>query len=191
MSHRTPQSPHHKTRAGYGIPHEQAKGVENDVSPRNSERKTPVPQAPESIRPTVQSIEVQYVQERDVQSLRSTAWPVLEIWTRNRIYQVDALMICVAVINRETGEHERSHALKGTRLTGGERRSKSTQTVEIYHPFPMPGTEAVFRDEKKRGGGYAHTSTIERVVLRVRKVRIGKIDSSPSWDEITGRFQIK
>ena len=142
-------------------------------------------------RPKAPTIEVEYIHETDLNAVRSANWPMLEIWTRNRVYHVDANMLCVAVINRATGQPEAAHSLKGTKLTGGERRSKSSQAVEIYYPFPMPGTEAVFRNESKRNGSYGHTSTIERVVLRVRKVRVGSIDSAPSWDEITGRFTVR
>jgi hypothetical protein len=139
-------------------------------------------------RPKAQPIEVEYIQETDLQAARNAQWPMLEIWTRNRVYHVDSTMSCIAVINRATGQPEANHSLMGSRLTGGERRSKSSQAVEIYYPFPMPGTEAVFRNESKRNGSYGHTSTIERVVLRVRKMRVGSLDSAPSWDEITGRF---
>ena len=142
-------------------------------------------------RAKAQPIEVEYIHETDLEAARDAEWPMLEIWTRNRIYHVDPAMTCIAVINRATGQAEPTHSLKGSRLTGGERRSKSSQAVEIYFPFPMPGTEAVFRSETKRNASYGHTSTIERVVLRVRKMRVGTLDSAPSWDEITGRFTVR
>ncbi len=142
-------------------------------------------------RPKPPPIEVEYIHETDLVAARTAQWPMLEIWTRNRIYHVDTAMICMAVINRATGQVEPTHSLKGAKLTGGERRSKSTQAVEIYFPFPMPGTEAVFRNEAKRNGSYGHTSTIERVVLRVRKMRVGSIDSTQAFDEITGRFTVR
>ncbi|MEI8258060.1 MAG: hypothetical protein WCJ30_20480, partial [Deltaproteobacteria bacterium] len=84
------------------------------------------------------TIEVEYIHETDLAQARTAQWPMLEIWTRNRIYHVDTTMNCMAVIDRATGQIEPNHSLKGTKLTGGERRSKSTQAVEIYFPFPMP-----------------------------------------------------
>lgn len=135
-------------------------------------------------------IEVEYIRETDA-SVSPTAAVVLEIWTRNRIYHVDANLTCVAVINRSTGAPEEHHTLKGTRLTGGQRRSRSTLAIEIVVPFPVPGTEAVFKHAGKRGAQYGQTSTVERVILRVRKLVVGSTGAEPAWDEITGRFQIR
>lgn len=142
-------------------------------------------------RPKLPPIEIEYVHETDLAAARTTRWSMLEIWTRNRIYHVDSSMNCIAVVNRATGQGEPNHSLNGSKLTGGERRSKSAQAVEIYFPFPMPGTEAVFRNEAKRNACYGHTSTIERVVLRVRKLRVGSVDSTQAFDEVTGRFTVR
>lgn len=135
-------------------------------------------------------IEIEYIRESDP-SISPSAAVVLEIWTRNRIYHVDANLQCVAVVNRSTGAPEEHHTLKGTRLTGGQRRSRSTMAIEIVVPFPVPGTEAVFKHTAKRGAQYGQTSTVERVILRVRKIVVGTAGAEPAWDEITGRFQLR
>jgi len=146
------------------------------------------PQQGQTVSNRTPPIEVEYIRETDT-TVSPTAAVVLEIWTRNRIYHVDANLTCVAVINRSTGAREEHHTLKGTRLTGGQRRSRST--LEIVVPFPVPGTEAVFKHAGKRSAQYGQTSTVERVILRVRKLVVGATGAEPAWDEITGRFQIR
>jgi len=131
-------------------------------------------------------IEIEYVLESRGSTF-SAAWPMLEIWTRNRIYYVDASMVCVQVTARD-GTLEPNHSLRGARLTGGERRQRDGSDAEIYFPFPLPGTEAVFRSAGKRNGSFGRTSTIERVILKARKMRVGPEESDSSWKEITGRF---
>jgi hypothetical protein len=81
--------------------------------------------------------------------------------------------------------------LLGARLTGGQRRSASANAMEIVFPLPVPGTEAAFRKEAGRHGQYGHTSMVERVVLRVRKFRVGSSATEPVWNELTGRFQVR
>ena len=169
------------TRSGYAIPHV----ASNEKRARTLVGGSAPVAAYENAALQPSSIEVEYVQEDSV--ARSPA-VMFEIWTRNRIYQIDSEMRCAAVISRTTGQPEPTHALIGTRLTGGERRIKSASVLDVYFPIPMPGTEAVFRSETKRLAQYAHTSTIERVVMKVRKARVGSLNATPSWDEITGRF---
>lgn len=202
-----------KTRVGYGFPHEGPQNlggeIEREAPPAPpsiqpelpSALRSPVPAAaPPAAQPeppgqgvTVKGappIEVEYIRETDA-SVSPSAAVVLEIWTRNRIYHVDANLTCVAVVTRGTGAPEEHHTLKGTRLTGGQRRSRSTMAIEIVVPFPVPGTEAVFKHAGKRGAQYGQTSTVERVILRVRKIVVGATGAEPAWDEITGRFQIR
>lgn len=122
-----------------------------------------------------------------MQSFDGGAWTLFEIWTRNRVYHVNSEFACIAVVSRATAQEERDHPLKGARLTGGERRNKSAHLVDIYFPLPGPGTEAVFRSDAKKHGQFAKTSTIERVVLRVRRVRINTVAEGHAWDERLGR----
>ena len=115
------------------------------------------------------------------------AWTLVEIWTRNRVYHINSEFECISVISRATAQEEREHPLKGARLTGGERRNKSAHLVDIYFPLPTPGTEAVFKSGVRKTGQFAKTSTIERVVLRVRRVRIQTVAEGQAWDERLGR----
>jgi hypothetical protein len=155
-----------------------------------SERaSSPPPEAERASVPPAPQLEVEYVLETNPSATQLASWALLEIWTRNRIYQVDAAGRCMAVIDRITGKTDPRHSLIRAQLTGGERRLKRSTAVDVYFPYPMPGTEAVFRHDGKRAS-YGKTSTVERVVLRVRKTVVGTMDSSRSWDEITGRFSI-
>jgi hypothetical protein len=146
----------------------------------------PVESARRSTRPDG-AIEIECVEQPGAQTFDSASWTLFEIWTRNRIYHVDSSFICIAVVTRATGKAESAHPLKGARLTGGERRNKSAHLVDIFFPLPSPGTEAVFRSDAKKHGQFAKTSTIERVVLRVRRVRVSSPAEGQAWDELMGR----
>jgi hypothetical protein len=144
-------------------------------------RSRPPPPAPAPASASVDGgIEIQIAEQPGVQSFDSASWTLFEIWTRNR---VNSDFECIAVISRATSREEPDHALKGARLTGGERRNKNAHLVDIYFPLPGPGTEAIFRSDTKKHGQFAKTSTIERVVLRVRRVRIQTVAESQAWDE--------
>ncbi len=145
-------------------------------------RPPPPPPAPTSSKGDA-GIEVEISEQPGVQSFDSASWTLFEIWTRNRVYHVNSDFECIAVLSRATGREEPDHALKGARLTGGERRNKAAHLVDIYFPLPGPGTEAIFRSDTKKHGQFAKTSTIERVVLRVRRVRIQTVAESHAWDE--------
>ncbi len=133
------------------------------------------------------NIEIEYVEQSGVEAHKNEAWTLFEIWTRNRVYHVDSNLECIAVITRSTGRAEANHPLRGARLTGGERRNKSAHLVDIFFPLPCPGTEAVFRSDAKKQGQFARTSTIERVVLRVRRVKVNSLAEGQAWDAIMGK----
>jgi hypothetical protein len=133
------------------------------------------------------AIEVECVDQPGVDSFDPASWTLFEIWTRNRIYHVDSAFKCIAVVTRDTGRAESTHPLKGARLTGGERRNKSSHLVDVFFPLPSPGTEAIFRSDAKKHGQFAKTSTIERVVLRVRRVRVNTVAEGQAWDDLMGR----
>jgi hypothetical protein len=137
------------------------------------------------------TIDVEYVEQAGGEAFDGGSWTLFEIWTRNRIYHVDASFTCTAVVTRATGRAESAHPLKGARLTGGERRSKTSHLVDICFPLPSPGTEAVFRSDAKKHGQFAKTSTIERVVLRVRRVRVNTSAEGQAWEDIVGRSRLR
>lgn len=111
----------------------------------------------------------------------ASRYRALEVWTRNRIYMIDANMTCIEVCDRKTGIADAAHQVLGARLTGGQRRYG--KTMHISRPFPVPGTEAVFqRDGVSRPAGV--TSKVERVVLRITVTSL-VIDENNAWDDVT------
>jgi hypothetical protein len=147
---------------------------------RNSTRPTEAESASRAL------VEVECVDQSGLEVQQSSSWSLFEIWTRNRVYHIDTAFVCVAVVTRATGAVEGAHPLRGARLTGGERRHKDSHHVEIHSPLPAPGSEAVFRsDEGNQPSRFTRTSVIERVVLRLRRVRIAAAQGHP-WEAFVG-----
>jgi hypothetical protein len=187
MSSRRPSgSSHHAVKPFGATPPVANRTLRLPNAPPIPGRSKPPPPAAPAPNPDA-GIEIQVVEQPGVQSFDGGAWTLFEIWTRNRVYHVNSEFACIAVVSRATAQEERDHPLKGARLTGGERRNKSAHLVDIYFPLPGPGTEAVFRSDAKKHGQFAKTSTIERVVLRVRRVRINTVAEGHAWDERLGR----
>jgi hypothetical protein len=140
----------------------------------------------EAFPETAEVVPLEVVFDRDMHALTSQqASPaptvMLEIWTLNRLYLVDANMICTDVIDRRSGARDLQHANLGSRLGGGQRRYG--KTLHVSRPFPVPGTEAVFeRLDKKRAAGV--TSKVERVVMHIRVTSI-VLDEKGAWDDVT------
>ncbi len=140
----------------------------------------------EAFPDTPEVLPLEVVFDRDTHALvnerpQVTPTVMLEVWTLNRLYLVDANMICTDVIDRKTGARDPSHANIGARLGGGQRRYG--KTLHVSRPFPVPGTEAVFeRLDKKRAAGV--TSKVERVVMHIRVTSI-VLDEKGAWDDVT------
>lgn len=131
------------------------------------------------------AVEVELVHEVRVPPYVDHPWRMLEIWTQNRIYAIDATMHCIDVIDQATRESLPSHGLIGAKLVGGQHRDGDL--MNLSHPFPRPGTEAVFEQmPTKTEASFSTSSTVTRVVLRLRHVTIGKGVEVPTWDEIAG-----
>ena len=128
-------------------------------------------------------VEVEFVYEDGSAGVSSQKWRSLELWTRNRIYAVDWSMKCIEVIDRESGKPDPSHSLLGTYLTGGQKKSPNGE-LELTYPCPRPGTEAVF-ENRARKGAFAQTSTVERVVLRLRILTVKPERAAPAWEELS------
>ncbi|MBI4954910.1 MAG: hypothetical protein HY908_23005 [Myxococcales bacterium] len=130
------------------------------------------------------SVEIATVYERRSGSWDPVPWRAVEVWTRNRIYGLDAQLTCIEVIDRISGRAEHNHVMLGARLSGGQRRDGSV--VSISQPFPVPGTDAVFKHQPARKGAFGRTSRVERVVVRVRvtDVSFGGNDDD-EWARIT------
>ncbi|MAQ14024.1 MAG: hypothetical protein CMN30_04415 [Sandaracinus sp.] len=126
-------------------------------------------------------VEVEMVyQTGNAGMVNAARWQTFEVWTRNRIYCCDWTMKCVQVIDR-LSDKAVDHELLGARLAGGQ--SQHDDALEITYPVPRPGNEAVFeRPERK---GYITTSTVLRVVLRVRVLTVPHDLGKQTWDEVT------
>jgi hypothetical protein len=107
-------------------------------------------------------VEICLVEDAVSVTEKPKAWRAIEIWTKRRVYGLDASFTCIEVLSRETGQPEPKHTMLGARLSGGRRRNDGTQRFAF--PLPLPGMEAAFSRGKKHG----FTSPVERVVLRIR-----------------------
>ena len=170
-----------RTRVGYQPPNENSfdddEPTQNDIQISDPDEEVAAAPPP--------PIEVEAVNERGPMK-KGGRWRTLEIWTKNRVYSVDAAMTCIEVINRASGRPDEDHPLLGGRLAGGQR--KEGQRMRLAHPFPVPGTEAVFKLPAGRTGRFGQTSKVERVVLRVRVADVPLLDSQPLWEDIAARF---
>jgi hypothetical protein len=134
------------------------------------------------------AVDIDLIHERRTAPLPDHDWTFVEIWTRNTIYALDSRLVCIAVIDQNTRRNHPDHALLGARLVGGQRRDG--ESMELSHPFPRPGSEAVFEQSKGRQVRFSQTSTVTRVVLRLRVLTVASDNLLPTWEEITGRHDV-
>lgn len=144
---------------------------------------TPPPRPRPSRTGDEPSIEVVVVREEAVRDAPRTPWRAFEIWTMNRVYGLDASYRCIEVLDRATGNLEPENTMLGARFGGG-RRQRGSSVVYSY-PFPVEGSEAMFIQTAK----YGCTSTVERVVIRVREFRVRSADAPPTWEELAGKIE--
>lgn len=111
-------------------------------------------------------------------------WTMMEVWTHNSIYRLDLNLRCHEIVDRTTGEPDRKHGLLGARLLGGQRTDD--QRTILTHPFPRPGTEAVFEQPRGDGVVFSHSSPVKKVVLRLRSVDIRTGREGEAWNQIAG-----
>lgn len=127
-------------------------------------------------------VECELVYETGFPGMKTGRWRSFEVWTRNRIYSCDWTMTCIEVIERASGENVPNHSLLGARLSGGQTRTETG--IEVTYPAPRPGSEAVF--DRGSGRGYVSTSTVERVVLRLRVLTVEhQKHLGSTWDDLT------
>jgi hypothetical protein len=108
---------------------------------------------------------------------------MLEVWTQNRVYSIDVNMRCIEVADIATQKPQKDHELVGARLLGGQHNEQDK--THLSHPFPRPGTEAVFEQPRPKGGVvFSHSSTVTRVVMRLRQLTIVTGGEQPTWDQI-------
>lgn len=137
-----------------------------------------------TLPPVPQGIEVEVVTETRKAPFHDPTWRMLEIWTQNSIYAIDSAMRCFDVIDRSSLRPVTEHALLGSRLVGGQLETKNG--VDLAHPFPLPGMEAVF-ERILRGGAasFSYSSAVNRVVLRLRRVHVEGA-TTQLWGGING-----
>jgi hypothetical protein len=144
-------------------------------TPTRPSRTSEPPNAPEGI-------ELLIVDERRVPGAERRPWRAAEVWTKRRIYGLDSTFRCVEILDRESGRPEPTNELLGARLGGGRLRDKDT--VRFSYPLPLRGMEAMFSKGKKHG----YTSTVERMVVRIRVLHTSADEAAPSWDDIASRW---
>lgn len=127
-------------------------------------------------------IELLIVNERRSLSGERKGWRAAEVWTKRRIYGLDSTFKCVQILDRATGRPETGHDMLGARLGGG--RLREQDEVRFSYPLPLPGMEAIF----VKGNKHGYTSTVERMVVRVRVLRTSADEPPPTWDEIASRW---
>ena len=134
------------------------------------------------------AIEIELINEIRRPPTVEKTFAMVEVWTQNRIYRIDVNMVCIDVVEIGSNTSDREHGLLGARLLGGQHTEQGA--TFLSHPFPRPGTEAVF-EQSRPGGGvmFSHSSTVTRVVLRLRQLSIMTGGAEPTWDQIamTGR----
>ena len=129
------------------------------------------------------AIEVELVHEVRRPPTVEKVWTMLEVWTQNRVYSIDLSMVCHQVVDIATQKPVPDHDLIGARLLGGQFNEDGK--THLSHPFPRPGTEAVFEQARpNRGVVFSHSSPVTRVVLRLRQITIVTGGEQPTWDQI-------
>jgi hypothetical protein len=134
-------------------------------------------------------IEVELINETRTAPFHDSTWRMLEVWTQNSIYAIDSSMRCFDVIDRGSLRPLAEHALLGARLVGGQ--LQTDKGVELSHPFPLPGMEAVF-ERVMRGGAasFSYSSAVNRVVMRLRRVNVEGA-TTPLWGELSASPSIR
>lgn len=128
-------------------------------------------------------LDVEVVDERRENVSSGAPWRLLEVWTQNRIYALDLGLRCFDVLDRGTLRPVPEHGLLGARLVGGQRRTDLG--LELMHPFPSAGFEAVF--EQVVGGkvaSFSYSSTVTRVVMRLRRTAVEGEASEAPWHDM-------
>lgn len=146
------------------------------------------PQQPAHKRTGTPAVDIDLVYERRSAPLPDQPWVFVEIWTRNTIYQLDGRLVCIDVIDQATRKSQGDHPLRGARLVGGQ--SRDGEAMELSHPFPRPGSEAVFEQTSGRHVRFSQTSSVTRVVMRLRVLSVTPEQLLPTWEEVTGNHKL-
>ena len=128
-------------------------------------------------------VEVEVSYERGSAPRTDTMKRVYEVWTNNHIYSLDSRMNCIEVRSPGDNKVVRDHPFLGTRMVGGQMQDAST--VEMSYPLPRPGAFAVFESRRGQRRQFSRTSTVTRVVLRLRIVSVTDKNAVPSWEDVS------
>lgn len=150
----------------------------------DTQESAPFPSAAPDRYSNLPAVEVELVHEVRRPPTVERPWTMVEIWTQNRVYHVDVDMRCIEVTDIATQKAVADHGLLGARLLGGQHNDE--RMTYLSHPFPRPGTEAVFEQSRKNDVMFSHSSTVTRVVLRLRQVSIMTGGERMTWDQIAG-----
>jgi hypothetical protein len=145
----------------------------------------PVPGA--SKRTPTPAVDIDLVYERRSAPLADQPWVFVEIWTRNTVYHLDGRLVCIDVVDQASRKSQGDHPLRGARLVGGQ--SRDGESIELSHPFPRPGSEAVFEQTAGRHVRFSQTSSVTRVVMRLRVLSVTPEQLLPTWEEVTGNHK--
>lgn len=131
-------------------------------------------------------VEVELVYEPGRAGMTGRGWCALQVWTKNRVYDVEWSLRCFRVQDRETEAPIPDHPLLGAKLTGGQKHDGGE--LELTYPLPRPGVAAVF-EVPGESPEYVSTSEVTRVVLRLRCLSVSEKAQDPSWKELSGSFR--
>lgn len=190
-SNREKKKPSVATVPGYVIPHATAPKFHDQTAierPAFRVSDLEAPGAPGVPAPPAPGIDVMLVHDEAENKSDRGPWRALDVYTRNRIYSVDASMTCVEVVERATGRAEANHPFLGARLTGGQRRENDV--LEITFPYPLPGTEAVFQKGSGRNPDFGTTSRVEQVVVRVRVLHAPLNGMAAAWERVARKVTV-
>ncbi len=138
------------------------------------------PPSEEPKRPAVE-VEVRYITGA---AALSGPRKVYELWTRNRVYYLDAEMKCVGVIDLASGRENAKHPFLGAKLVGGQLRREGSN--ELSFPLPSPGSEAVFqKSNDMRRIRLSLTSAVTRVIVHLQRVKVNLDENDSAWGHIT------
>jgi len=140
-----------------------------------------------SKRTATPAVDIDLVYERRSAPLADQPWVFVEIWTRNTIYHLDGRLVCIDVVDQASRKSQGDHPLRGARLVGGQ--SRDGESIELSHPFPRPGSEAVFEQTAGRHVRFSQTSSVTRVVMRLRVLSVTPEQLLPTWEEVTGNHK--
>lgn len=109
---------------------------------------------------------------------------VYEIWTKNRVYSLDAALTCIEVIDLASGAARAQHPFVGARLVGGQLNTERTH--EVSFPLPAIGSEAVFQKQDHRNRiRLSVTSPVTRVILHMQRATVPQEQRDAAWGRIT------